>query len=137
MANTVGTLNEQDIADAFRSAVPPWRIEHLDTKLGTAEVVKILKDGGNGSYGGVGPCEDGPYDRYSRRIDREAKGFRVKVKDKRGKTEKIIREGMVTWNQLANMATGAALELQRKIREEMDEVTPEQQEEDEKALIAR
>ena len=103
---SAGALTEADRRAGWRTLVPTWTVERLDTKLGTAQVVPILKAGSQ-CVGSVSGCEDGPYPEYARWIERCPRGAHVRVEH----LDETIREGYVVWNELANLTTFAALEL--------------------------
>jgi hypothetical protein len=128
---TPGLLTAADRVAAWRIAVPRWFLERLDTRLGTASVVPLLKTNGQ-CYGSVSDCEDGPYAEFSRWIERSPKGMHVRVYQHtpetdqefrsstsadRGDTGILLREGIVPWNELANRSTVAACEIRHENRE--------------------
>lgn len=113
-------LTETDIEAAFRRAVPPWFLDHLDTKLRTAAVVTELRRVA-GNAGGCGPCLDGPYsdggnpEWWSMDWTVTARGCEVQIRhEERAGPTAVLREGVVPWNALANRATLAALARRRQ-----------------------
>jgi hypothetical protein len=107
-------LTDADRVQAWRVAVPDWFLRELDTSLGTASVVPLLKAQSQ-CYGSVSNTpEDGPYPEWSRWIERCPKGMHVRVYH--GEDE-LLREGFVVWNELANRSTVAACELRHATRE--------------------
>lgn len=114
-------LTEEDVEAAFRMACPGWILENLDTGLGTAGAVTWIKGHGQ-CWGAAAGCEDGPFsdgenpEWWARCVERIPAGVSVRVvhEYRDGRPTEVIREGRVVWNQLANMATIAALELRRR-----------------------
>jgi hypothetical protein len=110
-------LTADDVEQLFRLVVPEWRLDRLDTRLGTQTVAQLLKAGGDGAHGGVTAVPEGlPYasrdraDWWSWHYDRVPQGFDVKVEhDHRDRDPEVLRQGRVSWSRLANMATLKAL----------------------------
>jgi hypothetical protein len=100
----VHPLTQPDIDAAFDAAVPPGFLERLDTRLGTVDVVRLLKSRGQVWHVGS-HCDDGPFPEWCRRIDRTPRGFEVSVRH----GDEVVRAGVLPWNRLANMATLRAL----------------------------
>ena len=131
-------LLERDIERAFELVVADWQIERLDTKLGTEDCARYLKsmnqvvgcstvlhddEGNELPYGGH-------QESWCFKLDARSKGIEVQIIHsaeyhgpewsieglsewveaiKAGET--ILREGRISWNRFANMATVAACEL--------------------------
>lgn len=114
-------LTDADVEAAFRLGVSRHFLEHMDTGLGTAQVVPLLKAAGQ-SWGHVGPCGDGPYsdgenaEWWSIWLERIPAGVAVRVEHcvRDPESSTVLREGRVVWNQLANMATVTALRMRRE-----------------------
>jgi hypothetical protein len=121
---TPGPLTDVDKDAAFHAMVPPWFIERLDTRLGTTSVVQLLKSQGQ-CYGHSGPCEDGPFsdgknaEWWARSIDRIPSGCSIVIRHEARKTDEttVLRSGRMTWNELANRSTYAALAHRRATSE--------------------
>lgn len=121
-------LLERDVEKAFWIIVDDDFLRRLDTKLGTVEVVKLLKVPTRGTWDYCGTCDpiDGPYSDgkndvyWSFHVRRDQKkGYRVSVTrcnrtpvDEPYDSEDV-RAGELPWNRIANMATIYACELQR------------------------
>lgn len=132
-----GPLLERDIERAFQLVVADWQIERLDTRWGTEECARYLKsmnqvvgvnthalddDGNPLPYGGH-------QESWTFKVDARSKGIDVQVVHhaehdgpewsieeldawlaavRAGET--VLREGRISWNRFANMATIAACE---------------------------
>jgi hypothetical protein len=118
-------LTELDVDRAFSFAVPSWLVERLDTRLGTVDVVKLIRNGGCGCHGVVTHEGDLPYGgpkpgrpTFCFKLDRTSKGFDVNViRHEAGDVDVMLRSGSIPWNRLANMATIRALELRHETRD--------------------
>lgn len=116
------TLTQEDRAAVLRRIVSDWFIERLDTRLGTADVVKLLKQGHAITWEGTGETSDGPYSDgknpvyWSLKFTKRPQGYDVKVQKTVRKTNRstVVRSGRITWNELANRCTHAALELKHR-----------------------
>jgi hypothetical protein len=120
MSSEPELLTERDVEFLFDRFVPEWMLARLDTRLGTEDVVKIIKH--SQGAGGVTGCPDGPYSDGKNAeywsFNYESLGARgVKasvVHTVRGGKSTVLREGRITWNRLANIATLRAIEHQRE-----------------------
>ena len=122
---SAGALTEADRRAGWRTVVPEWQLERLDTKLGTVQCVAYLKQQ-NQCVGSVGACEDGPYPEYSRWVDLDSRrGALVRVRRSRNGHDELLREGYVAWNELANLSTLGALEIKHGPFDKKDPLLPE------------
>ena len=114
-------LTDADRDAAFHALIADYWIEWLDTRLGTADVVQWLKGHSSHPLGSVSTAEDGPYPEFSRWIERCPRGAHVRVYRNHGDDgEKLLREGYVTWTELANRTTVEALTWRAKQRLEVE-----------------
>ena len=123
----VPTLTIADVEAAFRVAVAGWMLDRLDTRLGTADCARWIRSMLQ-CVGACSQCEDGDYPEWSRWVTQEKKGFLVTVKHHLPEgVEEVVREGLVVWNRLANMATIRACERQREQHRAAAEPLPGEQ----------
>lgn len=113
-------LTDADVERTFSLTVADWILDRLDTSLGTDGCVRFLR-GHFQTVGIVTSTPDGPYSDGENAvywhlwIDQEKRGFHAKIERtsrSSGKTT-TVREGLLSWNRLANMATIAACERKR------------------------
>lgn len=105
---------EADLKLAFSRIVPDWFLDRLDTRLGTADVVPLLKQAGTLAVSADVP--DGEYPEWSHHVECTSRGYSVQVIHH----EEVVREGLLAWNNLANRSTIGALERRRQAAPAVD-----------------
>lgn len=98
---------EADLKLAFARIVPDWFLDRLDTRLGTVDVVPLVKHAS--TWAVVADTPDGEYPEWAHRVERTSRGYSVTVTH----YQEVVREGMIGWNNLANRSTIRALERRR------------------------
>lgn len=112
---TPATLTPGDCDHAFRAMIPDWCIEELDTRLGTTDVVPIVRRAA--ALGVVTGCDDGPYSKWAMHVNATARGLEVEIIRGHGTLREVVRAGRLTWSNVANRATIAALQRRDADRE--------------------
>lgn len=100
------TLTEDDIEAVISYIVSDWKLERLDSSLGTKDAVAWLQSLGV-RMGSVSGCDDLPYPEWARWIDVDTRGAHVRVEHH----QEVVREGRVSWSLIANRAIIAACQL--------------------------
>lgn len=125
MSQPPDLLTAEDVEWVFPRIVSEWFLDRLDTRLGTEEVVGLLKRHFS-TVGGCGVAPDGPYsdgknaEYWVMSFDvTSKKGAAIKIEHcvRKTDTRKVLREGRIMWGRLANIATLTAIERQRATSE--------------------